>query len=135
MSDIERRTPTFSLDYAAAPESTAIVSIKPSYKLFIGGTFVAAKSGKSFATINPATEEPLAEVAEAGPADVEYRFDVGAATQRQPAHRRGDDADAWVVERWFDDHVQVEFPEWASFAITRERVTLVGSTDWGWLEM
>jgi aldehyde dehydrogenase (NAD+) len=73
MGEVERRDagPAFTLEYAAAPESTAIVSIKPSYKLFIGGKFVAPRSGKSFATINPATEEPLAEVAEAGPADVE----------------------------------------------------------------
>jgi aldehyde dehydrogenase (NAD+) len=77
MGDIEKRaqspatTAAFSLDYAAAPESTAIVTIKPSYKLFIGGRFVAPKSGKSFVTVNPATEEPLAEIAEAGPADVD----------------------------------------------------------------
>jgi aldehyde dehydrogenase (NAD+) len=62
MSDIEKRaqspatTSAFTLDYAAAPESTAIVTIKPSYKLFIGGKFVAPKSDKSFVTINPATE-------------------------------------------------------------------------------
>src|SRR5207247_6820935 len=32
--------------------------------------FVAAKSGKSFETINPSNEDVLAEVAEAGPEDV-----------------------------------------------------------------
>ncbi|MGH9246134.1 MAG: aldehyde dehydrogenase family protein [Acidimicrobiales bacterium] len=76
-TDIERRsarpptTAPFTIDYAESRESTAIVHIEPSYGLFIGGRFVAARSGKSFPTINPATEEPLAEIAEAGPDDVD----------------------------------------------------------------
>jgi phenylacetaldehyde dehydrogenase len=40
-------------------------------QLFIDGRFVDAVSGKTFATINPATEEVLAEVAEADAADVD----------------------------------------------------------------
>jgi aldehyde dehydrogenase (NAD+) len=58
-------------EYAPAPESTAIVSIAPSYGLFIGGEFAAAASGGHFSTLNPATEEPLAEVAQAGRPDVD----------------------------------------------------------------
>ena len=54
-----------------APESTDIVQLQDRYGLFIGGEFVEPKSGKWFATINPATEELLAEVAEAGPEDVD----------------------------------------------------------------
>jgi len=42
-------------EYAPAPESTAIVSIAPSYGLFIGGEFAAAASGGHFSTLNPAT--------------------------------------------------------------------------------
>jgi aldehyde dehydrogenase (NAD+) len=38
--------------------------------LFIGNEFAPAASGRRFAVVNPATEEPLAEVAEAGEADV-----------------------------------------------------------------
>ncbi|MFI5208970.1 MAG: aldehyde dehydrogenase family protein [Gemmatimonadales bacterium] len=38
--------------------------------LFIGNEFAPAASGRRFAVINPATEEPLAEVAEAGEADI-----------------------------------------------------------------
>jgi aldehyde dehydrogenase (NAD+) len=56
--------------YAPAPESRSIVDIKPSYGLFIDGAFVDG-SGTSFKTINPATEEVLAEVAEASDADVD----------------------------------------------------------------
>ncbi len=56
-------------EYAPAPESTAIVNIKPSYGLFIGGEFVDGAS--SFKTVNPASEEVLAEVAEASIQDVD----------------------------------------------------------------
>src|SRR5215469_6462178 len=58
-------------DYAPAPESRDIVSIQPEYGLFTGGDFVAPLSGEHFATVNPASEEPLASVAEAGKADVD----------------------------------------------------------------
>src|SRR5215217_3405914 len=57
-------------EYAPAPESRSIVDIKPSYGLFINGEFVDGH-GKSFKTISPATEEVLAEVAEADDADVD----------------------------------------------------------------
>jgi acyl-CoA reductase-like NAD-dependent aldehyde dehydrogenase len=57
-------------DYAPAPESRSIVDIKPSYGLFIGGEFTDG-GGSSFKTVNPATEEVLAEVAEADAADVD----------------------------------------------------------------
>jgi aldehyde dehydrogenase (NAD+) len=58
-------------DYAPAPESRDVVSIKDRYGLFIGGEFVEPLSGRWFTTIDPATEKPLAEVAEAGPEDVD----------------------------------------------------------------
>ena len=57
-------------EYAPAPESRSIVDIKPSYGLFVDGEFVDG-NGTSFKTINPATEETLAEVAEADEADVD----------------------------------------------------------------
>jgi aldehyde dehydrogenase (NAD+) len=40
-------------------------------KLFINGTFVDAKGGATFPTINPATEEKITDVASAGPDDVD----------------------------------------------------------------
>jgi len=58
-------------DYAPAPESRAIVDIKSSYGLFIGGEFVDSIDGRPFKTISPASEEVLAEIAEAGPQDVD----------------------------------------------------------------
>ncbi|MEV5412946.1 aldehyde dehydrogenase family protein [Thermopolyspora sp. NPDC052614] len=57
-------------DYAPAPESRDVVSIRPSYGLFIGGEVVDGK-GPAFKTVNPATEEPLAEVACAAEDDVD----------------------------------------------------------------
>jgi len=58
-------------EYSPAPESRDHVRLEDRYGLFIGGKFVAPKSKKYFPTINPATEEELAEVADAGAADVD----------------------------------------------------------------
>lgn len=58
------------LDYAPAPESTGILSIRDSYGLFIGGEFVDGH-GDSFATISPATEKIITTVAHATEADVD----------------------------------------------------------------
>ena len=57
-------------EYAPAPESRTIVDLKSSYGLYIDGEFVDG-SGTSFKSISPATEEVLAEVAEATEADVD----------------------------------------------------------------
>ena len=58
-------------EYAPAPESRSLVSIRSSYGLFINGEFVAPTDGHTFKTVDPATEEVLAEVSEAGPKDVD----------------------------------------------------------------
>ena len=61
-----------NLDWTYAPsrESAEIVKLENRYGLFIDGKFRAPASKKYFVTVNPATEEPLAEVAEANAADV-----------------------------------------------------------------
>jgi aldehyde dehydrogenase (NAD+) len=81
-------------EYAPAPESRSIVDIHSSYGLFIGGQFVEPVDGQPFKTVNPATEEVLAEVSAAGPRDVEAA--VQAARQayerswsKLPARERG----------------------------------------------
>src|SRR5947207_3522077 len=56
--------------YAPAPEASDYIKLRPRYQLFIGGKFVAPRSGKYFDSINPATEEKLAEIAEASEKDV-----------------------------------------------------------------
>jgi len=55
---------------APAPESKSAAKINPRYDLFINGKFEKPQSKKYFSTINPATEEKLSEVAEAGQQDV-----------------------------------------------------------------
>ena len=80
---LERERPVLEFgsawEYAPAPESKDHVRLEERYGLFIGGKFVQPKSRKHFRTINPATEEVLAEVAEAGAADVDAA--VGAAEE------------------------------------------------------
>ena len=57
-------------EYAPAPESRAVVDIASSYGLFIDGEFVDGTGG-AIKSINPATEEVLAEVAVASEADID----------------------------------------------------------------
>ncbi len=73
MADPTGSTPrsTRGIDYAPAPESRSVVDLRSSYGLFIGGEFTDPAEGGSFKTISPATEEVLAEVAEATDADVD----------------------------------------------------------------
>lgn len=59
-----------SWNYAPAPEDTKHINLKKQYDLFIDGKFVKPTKGKYFETINPATEEVLAKVAEADETDV-----------------------------------------------------------------
>ena len=60
-----------AFEYAPAPESRAVVDIKSSYGLFVNGEFTDPTGGQSFKTVSPATEEVLAEVAEASAEDVD----------------------------------------------------------------
>ncbi|MEV0594536.1 aldehyde dehydrogenase family protein [Nonomuraea cavernae] len=63
-----KHAPAF--EYAPAPESRDIVDLSPSYGLFIDGEFVDG-SATSFKTVNPATEEKLADIASASSDDVD----------------------------------------------------------------
>ena len=67
-----------AFEYAPAPESRDIARLKPSYQFFVDGQFRDG-SGEAVKTINPADEQPLAEVAQAGPSDVD---DAVAAARR-----------------------------------------------------
>jgi aldehyde dehydrogenase (NAD+) len=69
--------------YAPAPEQAAQAAVAPSYGLFTDGEFRPAADGKTFTTVNPATEEVLSEVAYAGEADVDAA--VAAARAAFPA--------------------------------------------------
>ena len=63
-------------EYAPAPESRDVVQLKSRYGLFIGGKEVAPRSGQWFTTVDPATEEPLAEIARADVEDVDQAVSV-----------------------------------------------------------
>jgi acyl-CoA reductase-like NAD-dependent aldehyde dehydrogenase len=83
MSDVEKRqdrSPVPSaFEYAPAPESRDIVRLEERYGLFVGGEWVEPRSGEYHASVAPRDEEPLAEVAYAGPEDVDLA--VGAARE------------------------------------------------------
>ncbi|HET7762654.1 MAG TPA: aldehyde dehydrogenase family protein [Phycicoccus sp.] len=84
--------PTF--EYAPAPESRAVVDIATSYGLFVGGEFVESTGGTPFKTVNPATEEALAEVSEATADDVDAAVRAARAAytrvwSRMPGADRG----------------------------------------------
>lgn len=83
-----------NFEYSPAPESAALVNIKREYGLFINGKFVAPKAGKTFVTINPATEEVLAKIAYAELADVNLavaaaRSAFSKTWSKMPAAERG----------------------------------------------
>jgi aldehyde dehydrogenase (NAD+) len=62
-------------EYATAPESREIVELRERYGHFVGGEWLEPK--ETYTTIDPASEEPLAEVGQA--TDAEVQLAVGAA--------------------------------------------------------
>jgi phenylacetaldehyde dehydrogenase len=86
-----------SIESAAAGASTTARQFLqgPPKELLIGGKWVAAKSGKTFETINPANEEVLGLAAEGDKADVDEAvvaahnaFETGKWPSMGP-HQRG----------------------------------------------
>ena len=80
-------------EYDPAPE-TADPKLKPRYDLFIGGRFVAPSTGQYFDSINPATEQKLAELALGGAADGDAACRAAARAfdtiwGRMPGRERG----------------------------------------------
>ncbi|HEY4267691.1 MAG TPA: aldehyde dehydrogenase family protein [Galbitalea sp.] len=75
-------TPSRFLEYAPAPESQAILNLQKSYGLFIDGEFVKGH-GTPFSTISPATEQQIAEIANANAKDV----DTAVAAARRAYER------------------------------------------------
>ncbi|MBX3461541.1 MAG: aldehyde dehydrogenase family protein [Planctomycetes bacterium] len=71
--------------YEPAPETTDHCAIAARYQLYIGGQWTKPRSGEYLATIDPATERPLSEVALAGDRDVDAA--VKAAQKAFPAWR------------------------------------------------
>ena len=80
MATQEQRT-SIVWDYAPAPESPDHVRLRDSYGLFIDGSFVDPVDGTRVPSINPATEDVVAEVAFAGPGDVARAVQAARAAQ------------------------------------------------------
>ncbi|HEX3268763.1 MAG TPA: aldehyde dehydrogenase family protein [Gaiellaceae bacterium] len=62
-------------EYASAPESRDIVNLRERYGHFIGGEWVEPK--ETYATIDPSSEEPLAEVGQATDEEMLLAVDAG----------------------------------------------------------
>lgn len=80
--------------YAPSPESTDHIKLNKQYDLFINGKFVKPNSKKYFTTINPSTEEKLAEVALANEKDVDTAVNAAKNAydkvwKKMPASERG----------------------------------------------
>ncbi|UCG40735.1 MAG: aldehyde dehydrogenase family protein [Acidimicrobiia bacterium] len=65
--------------YAESKESTSIVSIPEEQGLYIGGDFLPAANGATYASVNPATEGHLGHVAEAGEGDADRAVSAARA--------------------------------------------------------
>lgn len=81
-------------EFAPSLESTDHINLKKQYDLFIGGKWVKPSSGKYFDTVNPATEEKLASIAEANDKDVDKavkaaRKAYNEVWSKMPASERG----------------------------------------------
>jgi aldehyde dehydrogenase (NAD+) len=70
-------------EYAPAPESRDVVSLKDTYGLFINGREVRASDGRTFVSVNPATEEPLANIARATATDIDTAVRAARTAQRR----------------------------------------------------
>ncbi len=72
VTDLERkqdRAPVpSSWEYAPAPEARDLVQLRDRYGLFIGGDWIEPK--ETYETIDPSTEEPLAQVGQATPEEI-----------------------------------------------------------------
>ncbi len=82
---------------------TEIAALNLRTQLFIGGEFREAAGGRRFVTENPATGQPIAEVAEGGPADVDAAVaaarraaDSGNWSRMSPGDRKR------ILIRWAD---------------------------------
>ena len=60
-----------------------MVNLRPSYGLFIDGEFVSPVDGGHFKTENPSSQEVLAEVGSAGPADVDRAVSAARRAQEE----------------------------------------------------
>ena len=69
------------MQYVAPGRAGSIVTVAPRYENFIGGKWVAPKEGKYRTNLTPATGQPITEVPDSTPADIELALDAAHAAK------------------------------------------------------
>ena len=69
------------MQYVAPGRPGSIVTVAPRYENFIGGKWVAPKEGKYRTNLTPATGQPITEVPDSTPADIEFALDAAHAAK------------------------------------------------------
>src|ERR1700691_2788230 len=94
IAQVRQKDDKFMATLVSSPTETGVAM--PTTKLLINGQWVESISGKRFSTINPATGEPICDVAEADAADVNLAvkaaraaFHSKAPWRRMSASERG----------------------------------------------
>ena len=94
---------------AVSAEQQADSFVHAAHKLLIGGQWVEAATGETFPTLNPATEETLAEVARGGAEDIDravraarLAFDDDSPWRRMSASDRG--KVVWRIGDLIEEH-------------------------------
>jgi acyl-CoA reductase-like NAD-dependent aldehyde dehydrogenase len=86
------------MDVVVADERDMPVKFEVEYtQVFIDNQFMDAESGETFATLNPATEEEIAQIARGSKADVDKAvkaaqraFEIGSEWRTMDASLRGE---------------------------------------------
>ncbi|MCA9133701.1 MAG: aldehyde dehydrogenase family protein [Planctomycetales bacterium] len=81
---------------------------------FIGGKWLPAASGKTFATVNPATEETICEVAEGDAADIQLAVDAARKAFERGPWGRMDARDRGRLMYRLADRIEDELDELAA---------------------
>ena len=104
-----------SVAYDYTPETAAAEFLRKPHQLLIDGRRVPSSSGRTFKSINPATEEVIATVAEGNAADVDYAVAAARRAFEGPwrtmrAAERGHLLLKWadLLKRHADEIVEIE---------------------------
>lgn len=102
------------MSVAAAPRARVTPPAVRQTKLLINGEWVDSASGKTFATINPATEEKIADVAYAQEADVDRAVAAARRALESKAWRTMDARDRGKLLNRLADLCEKHLPELAA---------------------
>src|SRR5664280_3545594 len=69
------------MKYVPPGQPDSLVTVAPRYENFIGGKWMAPTQGKYRVDLSPATAQPITEVAESTPEDVELALDAAHAAK------------------------------------------------------